>query len=36
MKRLVVHIGPRKTGSTTIQYMLASHWEALGADGVYV
>ena len=36
MKRLIVHIGPRKTGSTTIQTMLASHRDALGADGVYV
>ena len=36
MKRLIVHIGPRKTGSTTIQTMLASHRDALSADGVYV
>ena len=36
MKRLIVHIGPRKTGSTTLQTLLAAHREALRADGVYV
>ena len=36
MRRLVVHIGPRKTGSTTIQRMLVSRAASLRDSGVYV
>ncbi|MCY4056676.1 MAG: hypothetical protein OXG44_01610 [Gammaproteobacteria bacterium] len=36
MKRLIVHIGPRKTGSTSIQRMLVSLAPALRAEGVHV
>ena len=36
MKRLIAHIGPRKTGSTSIQNLLASLREPLGAAGIHV
>ena len=36
MKRLIVHIGPRKTGSTSIQQMLAAPETPLRAHGAYL
>ena len=36
MKQLIVHIGPRKTGSTSIQRTLGSYAKALSANGVQV
>ena len=35
MKRLVVHVGPRKTGSTSIQRMLVANRDVLRARGVH-
>ena len=36
MKRLIVHIGPRKTGSTSIQRLLASRAAGLSGAGIHV